>query len=90
MQGVDCLLLPVEDDEYIREALGLTLADEGCEVVEAVPGEQALELIAFTPVDVVLLDLMLPGVGGWRCAGRCGPAGTCRSSSSRPAPTPPT
>jgi two-component system response regulator MtrA len=57
-------LLLVEDDERIRQALGLALADEGCEVVEAASGEEALGLLVTTSVDVVLLDLMLPGVDG--------------------------
>lgn len=57
-------LLLVEDDEYIRQALVLALADEGCAVVEAVSGEQALDLVGRAPVDVVLLDLMLPGMDG--------------------------
>ncbi|WP_300007537.1 response regulator transcription factor [Pseudonocardia sp.] len=61
---MDARLLLVEDDERIRQALGLALADEGCEVVEAESGEAALRLIGSTPVDVVLLDLMLPGVDG--------------------------
>jgi two-component system response regulator MtrA len=57
-------LLLVEDDARIRQALRMALADEGCEVVEAPDGESALAALAGTPVDVVLLDLMLPGVGG--------------------------
>jgi two-component system, OmpR family, response regulator MtrA len=57
-------LLLVEDDERIRLALQLALTDEGCEVVEAESGEQALQLLASTAVDVVLLDLMLPGIDG--------------------------
>jgi two-component system, OmpR family, response regulator MtrA len=57
-------LLLVEDDERIRLALGLALEDEGCQVVEAASGEEALELLSSTSVDVVLLDLMLPGVDG--------------------------
>jgi two-component system, OmpR family, response regulator MtrA len=61
---VDTRLLLVEDDERIRQALGLALADEGCQVVEAASGEEALDLVASTPVDLVLLDLMLPGVDG--------------------------
>lgn len=57
-------ILHVEDDERIRQALRLALADEGCEVVEAQSGEEALELLASATVDLVLLDLMLPGVDG--------------------------
>jgi DNA-binding response OmpR family regulator len=64
-------LLLVEDDARIREALHLSLADEGYEVVEAATGEQALARIARDgEPDVVLLDLMLPGMDGIEvCAG---------------------
>jgi two-component system, OmpR family, response regulator MtrA len=57
-------VLLVEDDERIRQALGLALADEGFGVVEAGSGEEALQRLAGTDVDVVLLDLMLPGIDG--------------------------
>ena len=57
-------ILLVEDDKRIRQALGLALADEGCQVVEARSGEDALELLASATVDLVRLDLMLPGVDG--------------------------
>ncbi|UJW31579.1 response regulator transcription factor [Saccharothrix sp. AJ9571] len=67
-------VLLVEDDERIREALGLSLADHGFEVVEAGSGEQALSVVESTPVDVVLLDLMLPGIDGMD---------VCRSLRSR-------
>ena len=61
---MEARVLLVEDDERIRQALGLALADEGCEVVEAASGEEALGRLGSTVVDVVLLDLMLPGVDG--------------------------
>ncbi|MGC7102540.1 response regulator [Amycolatopsis lurida] len=67
-------VLLVEDDEHIREALGLSLSDHGFDVVEAVSGEQALSVVESTPVDVVLLDLMLPGIDGMA---------VCRSLRSR-------
>ena len=57
-------LLMVEDDERIRMALGLALADEGCVVVEAASGEAALAVVDHAAIDVVLLDLMLPGIDG--------------------------
>src|SRR4051794_21850387 len=56
-------VLLVEDDERIRQALGLALADEGYDVVETATGEEALELVD-PDLDVVLLHLMLPGIGG--------------------------
>ncbi|MFD0204999.1 MULTISPECIES: response regulator transcription factor [Saccharothrix] len=61
---MDFSVLLVEDDEHIRQALGLALGDEGFEVTDAVSGEEALDLLAGTEPDVVLLDLMLPGVDG--------------------------
>jgi DNA-binding response OmpR family regulator len=61
---VGCDVLLVEDDERIRQALGLALADEGIDVIEAGSGEEALRRLADTDVDVVLLDLMLPGIDG--------------------------
>jgi two-component system response regulator MtrA len=64
MGAVEARLLLVEDDERIRLALALALADEGCEVLEAASGEEALELLRTAHVDVVLLDLMLPGMDG--------------------------
>ncbi|MGQ0481175.1 MAG: response regulator [Pseudonocardia sp.] len=60
--GTSALL--VEDDAGIREALTLALTDEDIEVVPAVSGEQALELTGSATIDVVLLDLMLPGIDG--------------------------
>lgn len=57
-------VLLVEDDERIRQALSLALGDLGFEVVEAASGEQALDRLDQLVVDVVLLDLMLPGVDG--------------------------
>jgi DNA-binding response OmpR family regulator len=57
-------VLLVEDDARIREALSLALTDEDIQVVPAVSGEQALALAEETSVQVVLLDLMLPGIDG--------------------------
>ncbi|MGH4010246.1 MAG: response regulator [Pseudonocardiaceae bacterium] len=59
--GVEARVPLIEDAERIRQALGLTLADEGCQVVEAGVGEEAP---GSTAVDVVLVGLMLPGVDG--------------------------
>jgi two-component system, OmpR family, response regulator MtrA len=56
-------VLLVEDDERIRQALGLALADEGYDVVETATGEEALDVVD-PDLDVVLLDLMLPGIDG--------------------------
>ena len=58
-------VLTVEDDERIQAAMRLALEDEGYSVVEAATGEEALELFGRRPADVVLIDLMLPGMDGF-------------------------
>ena len=58
-------ILTVEDDERIRTAVKLALEDEGWEVVEAATGEAAIEAFRSDPTDVVLIDIMLPGVDGF-------------------------
>jgi DNA-binding response OmpR family regulator len=63
--AVTLRLLLVEDDPRIRRALVLGLGDEGYEVLEAGTGESALRLLDRESVDVVLLDLMLPGMDGF-------------------------
>ncbi|HXX89232.1 MAG TPA: response regulator transcription factor [Acidimicrobiales bacterium] len=60
-------ILLVEDDARIRASLRLALEDEGYEVDEAGAGEEALERFADQPADVVLIDLMLPGMDGFEC-----------------------
>lgn len=57
-------VLVVDDDVRIGQALGLALDDEGFDVEAVLTGEQALEHARAAPVDVVLLDLMLPGIDG--------------------------
>jgi DNA-binding response OmpR family regulator len=58
-------ILTVEDDERIRTAVKLALEDEGWIVDEADNGEDALDLFARNPTDVVLIDIMLPGIDGF-------------------------
>ena len=58
-------ILTVEDDERIRTAVRLALEDEGWDVVEARSGEEALDLFKRSNADVVLIDIMLPGIDGF-------------------------
>ena len=58
-------ILTVEDDERIRTAVRLALEDEGWEVEEADTGEEALNAYTRQPSDVVLIDIMLPGIDGF-------------------------
>ena len=58
-------ILAVEDDERIRAAVKLALEDEGWTVAEAGTGEDALTQFQQEPADVVLIDIMLPGIDGF-------------------------
>ena len=58
-------ILTVEDDERIRSAVKLALEDEGWMVDEAASGEEAVVLFLRQPSDVVLIDIMLPGIDGF-------------------------
>jgi two-component system, OmpR family, response regulator RegX3 len=57
-------VLVVEDEESFSDALSFMLRREGYEVGIAVDGTQALEEFERHGADLVLLDLMLPGVSG--------------------------
>lgn len=57
-------ILVVEDEEEILELVTYNLSREGYTVESVTSGEDALTRIAARPPDLVLLDLMLPGVDG--------------------------
>lgn len=57
-------VLVVEDDDAIRLVLRTNLEDEGYRVIESVTAEQALVEMIDERVDVVLVDLRLPGIQG--------------------------
>jgi DNA-binding response OmpR family regulator len=58
-------ILLVDDDASVREMLTRVLVGEGYLVWAAANGTAALEIAAATKVDLVLLDLNLPGKSGW-------------------------
>lgn len=60
----------VEDDAILREELACFLSLQGCEVLEANSGSGLDELLPRTPIDVVVLDLNLPGENGFEIAER--------------------
>ena len=57
-------ILVVDDERQMVRSLRLTLAGHGFDVVTAESGEAALEEVARRLPDVILLDLMLPGMDG--------------------------
>jgi len=58
-------VLLVDDDEDFRAVVRELLEDEGCEVREAEDGRVALEVLASFLPDLILMDLMMPGMDGW-------------------------
>jgi two-component system alkaline phosphatase synthesis response regulator PhoP len=57
-------ILVVDDEEDILELLKFNLSREGYQVLCAVSGEQALGLVRSENPDLIVLDLMLPGIDG--------------------------
>ena len=62
---MDQLLLVVEDDPSLREVIRLGLESEGYRVAVAEDGPSALIAFATSHPDLVLLDVMLPGLDGF-------------------------
>jgi DNA-binding response OmpR family regulator len=57
-------VLVAEDETHIRQLVRMHLELEGWEVIEAASGDAALERLRGEPVDLVVLDIMLPGLDG--------------------------
>ncbi|KMM38112.1 response regulator [Guptibacillus hwajinpoensis] len=60
----DARILVVDDEERIRKLLRMYLERENYEIEEAENGEEALEIATEDDFDLILLDLMLPGMDG--------------------------
>lgn len=58
-------VLIVEDEPNIVVPLQFTLEQKGYQVIVATTGEEALEKVATRPPDLILLDIMLPGIDGY-------------------------
>jgi CheY-like chemotaxis protein len=58
-------ILLVDDDPSVREMVGRVLLGEGYRVLFATNGLEALAIAATVEIDLVLLDLNMPGQGGW-------------------------
>ncbi|GAB2686715.1 response regulator transcription factor [Saccharopolyspora gloriosae] len=69
-------ILVVDDDATVRDVVGRYLRRDGHEVVEAADGEMALHLLQRRPPDLVVLDLMLPGMDGVEVCRRIRDAGS--------------
>ncbi|WP_419806276.1 response regulator transcription factor [Terriglobus sp.] len=69
------LVLLVEDEAHLAEVLLFNLRAEGFRTHHAPDGESALEYLASTSPDAVLLDVMLPGIEGFEVARQMRAAG---------------
>jgi DNA-binding response OmpR family regulator len=58
-------VLVVEDDHAVRALVRMLLEDDGHTVIEAATGTQAVERFATDAIDLVLLDIRLPGMSGF-------------------------
>jgi two-component system alkaline phosphatase synthesis response regulator PhoP len=61
-------VLVIDDEAPIRLLCRVNLEAEGMEVLEAPDGPRGLEVARTERPDVVLLDVMMPGLDGWRVA----------------------
>ena len=57
-------ILLVDDDRALRDAVGRALRLEGHEVIIASDGQEALRVLAVETVDLVVLDVAMPGMSG--------------------------
>jgi excisionase family DNA binding protein len=60
------LVLVVDDDARLREFMRVNLEMEGYSVREAASAEEALEAIEGSTPELVLLDVVMPGIDGWQ------------------------
>ena len=57
-------ILVIDDEATIRELLRFVLEEEGYEVIEAADGAEGLQRYQADPTDLVITDLMMPGMHG--------------------------
>ena len=59
-------IMVVDDDQHIAELISLYLLKEGYQTMEVYDGKEALEKMDTFQPDMMLLDLMLPGMDGYK------------------------
>lgn len=58
-------IMVVDDDPTMVKLIDVNLRLNNYQVIEATSGEKALEVIDNEPLDLIVLDIMMPGVDGW-------------------------
>jgi DNA-binding response OmpR family regulator len=66
----DATILVVDDEPRYIQLIGANLRVDGFEVLEAMDGEQAIEVVSNQDVDLVLLDVMMPNLDGFETCRR--------------------
>ncbi|MBU5437407.1 response regulator transcription factor [Tissierella sp. MSJ-40] len=59
-------ILIIEDEDHIRKFVKINLERNNFEVKEAANGEDGIEIVRKEPIDIVVLDIMLPGIDGFQ------------------------
>lgn len=63
-------ILIIEDDKFLRELITQKLIKEGYDTLEAIDGEEGVKKIKDKKPDLILLDLILPGIDGFEVLSR--------------------
>ena len=63
-------ILIVEDDKFLRELITRKLVNEGYQPIEATNGEEGVRTAKSEKPDLILLDLILPGIDGFEALAR--------------------
>jgi DNA-binding response OmpR family regulator len=59
-----CRILVVDDDPLILKFVTVNLEARNYQIFQAIDGEQALEVFKGNPIDLILLDIMMPKING--------------------------
>ena len=70
METMAKTILIVEDDKFLRELIVQKLLKEGYDISEAIDGEEGIKKIKTEKPDLILLDLILPGIDGFEVLSR--------------------
>jgi two-component system response regulator (stage 0 sporulation protein F) len=57
-------ILVVDDEDPIRKLIEMELTEEGYKVITASDAREALKIVETTPLDLVILDIRMPGMDG--------------------------
>ena len=79
-------ILVCDDDKQIVEAIDIYLTGEGFKVIKAYDGYEALEYLDKNEVDLLIVDVMMPGLDGIRTTLKVRETAVYPSSSSPPSP----